>query len=156
MFQNMWKVMSPIRILPQNGDLCDCFGIQYCPYLFWLSSVLIFLPHITWILAVCDFDPFLPGRAEEGAVCVKQEHEEVEWCCCLWNNLVHVILNCLINNVLVVISNALQFTFYICPQLIKDADYKSSVVFGFGPADVKKECSLDHSRHNHNEGNSFL
>ena len=36
------------------------------------------------------------------------------------------------------------------------ADYKLSGVLGFGNADVKKECSLDHSGYTDNEGKSSL
>ena len=39
---------------------------------------------------------------------------------------------------------------------MNDTDYESSGVFGIGDADVKKECSLDHSRYISNEGNSAL
>ena len=33
------------------------------------------------LLAVCDLHPSRPGRAEESIVSVKQEREQVKWCC---------------------------------------------------------------------------
>ena len=76
-------------------------------------------------------------------MCVKKEPEEVSgavFC------EIGFYSSCFRLFQLPVISKPLH-SFYIFPQVIHDAD-------GIGNAEVKKECSLDHSTYVNNEGNS--
>ena len=84
------------------------------------------------------------GRPEGSIVSVKQEHEEVKWCCLLWNYL--LFSSC-------VTFIVLHFVFYACPQLVNDMNDKLSENNGFRNDDMKQECSPKFSNYSSNEGN---
>ena len=84
--------------------------------------------------------------AEGGFVSVKQEHEEVKWCCSLWIDF--LFTSC-------VIFNAPQLIINTCPQLMNNTDYKLSRNCGFINADVKEECSSEFPNSSNNEGILF-
>ena len=104
----------------------------------------------TLVLTVCDSNLSHTGRVEGSIVSIKQEDEEVKWCCLLWNDLLFLFTLC-------ITFNALHFCLiYTCPQLIKDVDHQLSGSNGFGNLDVKEECSSDFSNYSGNEGNPAL
>ena len=86
------------------------------------------------------------GGAEGGFVSVKQEHEEVKWCCSLWIDF--LFTPC-------VMFNMFHFELCACPQLINNTEYNLSRNCDFINADVKEECSSEFPNSSNNEGILF-
>ena len=96
-FEDDVKTYDGSSYLPNNVEGKSSFRTTIIDWwLIWLflysilrnrilgKLVCLLLIYNTWLLTGCGSNLPHTGRAEGSVVSVKQEHEEVKWCCLLW------------------------------------------------------------------------